>query len=484
MAKAKKKVWTNAEILAASQKAKANKAKNETGVATGSATQLTKNYTNFFDIAQDLYGDQRMAEALMAANPGVRFFSAGMTLKTPPQQTGQFHVSPEFMAMARGQFDYETGKPTAQYEIDQASIGTENVAAASPWIQPELAAEIDPASLALRGDFTDIETTYNILNNITAPATATPPSVRKEVAAQTKPTPLTPPGQARSMTFIPGTSVPVFPSQPAPLTTLPATAMEGRGRAEAARAGSTLLSGPKDTSFGVDWVETIPTRPPPGKVLFTGEFLPEEARITPDAGTQTTIPPFGAYKQVERNKPEGAIIVLGEDGFYYRFNTGPDVKASEIIKEPVTSLERYLATDNPDMATAAEIAIREKEYYAQLVSSPRIPQQGELSAAQQTATQQTAAQRPPTTTPSTGGPFEKTELLVLQNPKLLPSVLEEVAVRYIAQHPEIENALLTDNVDMLTDEQLALLSYLGLYQPPDQSGVAPRRTIAAPPPAN
>ena len=52
----------------------------------GKKQRLQKNYTNWFSLAQDLYGDQRMAEELARANPNISRFSRGMTIKTPGQR--------------------------------------------------------------------------------------------------------------------------------------------------------------------------------------------------------------------------------------------------------------------------------------------------------------------------------------------------------------------------------------------------------------
>jgi len=153
------------------------------------------------------------------------------------------------------------------------------------------------------------------------------------------------------------------------------------------------------------------------------------------------------YDLAVKNKPDGAILVVKDDEYYYRFPTGPDVRASDMATEPLGALERYLNTENPSMATAAEIARREqkspsaattvKELFGQLSNTLTPPQV--------------------TTNPAISDP----EIYMPRNP-------QEVIANFKYEHPELD----LGDYSGLTGEQLAALYYYGAIDPFDNTSAS------------
>lgn len=90
--------------------------------------QLDQDYTTWDAIASDIYGDPRMAQALMASNPGLNTFTQGTTINAPPKYNDPY-VSHDWMADQRG--ETSGGVPTADYWQSQPVVKTYMDAVAS-----------------------------------------------------------------------------------------------------------------------------------------------------------------------------------------------------------------------------------------------------------------------------------------------------------------------------------------------------------------
>ena len=211
----------------------------------GNKQRLQKDYNNWFDLAQDLYGDQRMAQELANANPNMLSFGRGMTIRTPGQRKDPYMSQSFIEGKNWGALPGAAQGFTAQ----QKAAGT--VAAGE---QPGFAQQRQPTAafknanppglmgmerLPLRTD--DV---YAVLYRSMLPGTAD----RTQA-----------PGMDKNRLSTLGREQ---PTQFAP----------GRNRAQDARQGATFL------------------RPSQTQRQMTGEALPESARITGPAQEYMQIP--------------------------------------------------------------------------------------------------------------------------------------------------------------------------------------------------
>jgi hypothetical protein len=87
-------------------------------VSGGGKVKLSTDYTNWWDVAGDIYGGvagQRAYAVLKEANPGIDRFYRGMTINVPRIDKTRVRLTDEQVAKERKQWDYQASAPTQEY---------------------------------------------------------------------------------------------------------------------------------------------------------------------------------------------------------------------------------------------------------------------------------------------------------------------------------------------------------------------------------